>query len=780
MTLLCDVSKWQGAIDFHKMARKAEGVIIKLSEGTGADPRAAINWEQSRGVLPRGGYCYFHPEIDGVLEARAMVALCNGDYGEMPLSVDVESPAQAWLAENFFNLDQEKRETAEYVTAQLTLWVSGWIESLRACLAEIERLVGRRPMIYTGAWFIPFLGDQPWLAGYPLWLAAYTADGQIGTPPKAPAPWKSYTIWQYGSSGGGAEYGVNSVDIDKDLYVGSDFAAFCGKGTPVTNTDVNEYDVYNSDEQRSYHGVMTFQGIILPKGSPPPPPKTSTWKVEWYAGAVPGTGNVLLTVNKADINYDVQNLAPEPGLPVDNICARATRSIWFPAGYYKVTLTVDDGGRVMFDGGADLFKGAAWKVQAATTYEAVVNFPSDAQHNVVGEFYEVGGWLRWGLTIVPTDKPPPPPPPSNKFVNRAIGFHMMGSGPKPDGSENDLHMLFINNNDDAIRLVQRGLYGALRYWPADANPVAHAKAMPRTIAGVADVATNEGDSDLSRKSGESYDAYFQRRINYEQAFIRTRMADYGDTDFYVETWSMGTPDWTDPACVAAYAKWYVPFIAGQQVDGKPCHIYTDTHSYSPSMTHIYSALGDRAERFGETFIYYPELYTQYERFEIPMVGHRLDGSTFTYMTTILQPPKTNMPYAEWRPRGYSQLHGDVAALTVTPDRWYETRWWWPYQLCNKDPRIQCEVASETGMDEGGVGGFWAHHATLQDVINWIVHFLDISCAPLVIESGTFKGTWPSPWKVGYIFQYSGDPAWAGYSMIQYMSGLPHNILVRPA
>jgi lysozyme len=66
------------------------------------------------------------------------------------------------------------------------------------CLQEIEKLFGRKPMIYTGFYFWRDRMKSPaWSIDYKLWIANYTS----GTVPLIPAPWKTWTFWQFTDRG---------------------------------------------------------------------------------------------------------------------------------------------------------------------------------------------------------------------------------------------------------------------------------------------------------------------------------------------------------------------------------------------------------------------------------------------------------------------------------------------------------------------------------------------------------------------------------------------------
>ncbi len=70
--------------------------------------------------------------------------------------------------------------------AQMRAWI-------RAFVDRVEADIGRRPMIYTNAyWWDPCTGGDPSFGGYPLDVANYSRK-----PPTLPAGWTTFALWQY-------------------------------------------------------------------------------------------------------------------------------------------------------------------------------------------------------------------------------------------------------------------------------------------------------------------------------------------------------------------------------------------------------------------------------------------------------------------------------------------------------------------------------------------------------------------------------------------------------
>ena len=77
--------------------------------------------------------------------------------------------------------------------ADLANWTRTW-------LAEVQRLTGKAPMIYTGYYFWRDSVGNPTDIGanYRLWLPSYPADPNSTTfRPLVPAGWSTWTFWQY-------------------------------------------------------------------------------------------------------------------------------------------------------------------------------------------------------------------------------------------------------------------------------------------------------------------------------------------------------------------------------------------------------------------------------------------------------------------------------------------------------------------------------------------------------------------------------------------------------
>lgn len=96
--------------------------------------------------------------------------------------------------------------------------------------------------------------------------------------------------------------------------------------------------------------------------------------------------------------------------------------------------------------------------------------------------------------------------------------------------------------------------------------------------------------------------------------------------------------------------------------------------------------------------------------------------------------------------------------------WYERRWEFLFTKCGFDPRVRAIYCGETGVDQGGVGGFPAHGASGSDVARWVRRNAEVQQRPIVVDEVSY----PSPAIGGALFQLgdenSGPGGWAGYNI----------------
>ncbi|HEY9778389.1 MAG TPA: glycoside hydrolase family 25 protein [Planktothrix sp.] len=188
----CDVSSYQGVIDWKTLSGNAEFVIIRATDGAHfVDKYFATNWQAARdNNIPRGAYHFFRPtqDIDEQVQnfVSAVGALKSDDLGVV---LDLEAP------ENWATIEESKR------VGLAVQWLDG-----------VEQALGVTPMIYLSPNFVAgTLGAAaaPVLAKYPLWIANYNV-----SQPTIPSPWSTYVFWQYSDTG--RLSGING-DVDLDV-----------------------------------------------------------------------------------------------------------------------------------------------------------------------------------------------------------------------------------------------------------------------------------------------------------------------------------------------------------------------------------------------------------------------------------------------------------------------------------------------------------------------------------------------------------------------------------
>jgi lysozyme len=178
----CDVSAFQADVDWE--AVRAEGhtfAIAKVSEGLGATDKVfgRGRWRAMKQAgLIRGAYHFARPQRgrDPRDEAREFLDALNRAGG---LEAGDLAPV----------LDLEAYGAAGKLTASDTLnWAKGFADEIRA-------RIGRRPIIYTGAFWRDTMRDPADDLGCPLWLAAYVEDPERFVP----RAWRNdgFALWQF-------------------------------------------------------------------------------------------------------------------------------------------------------------------------------------------------------------------------------------------------------------------------------------------------------------------------------------------------------------------------------------------------------------------------------------------------------------------------------------------------------------------------------------------------------------------------------------------------------
>jgi GH25 family lysozyme M1 (1,4-beta-N-acetylmuramidase) len=183
-------------IDFNKMKSKSSFVIIRAGQNYWIDPDFNHNWYMAkRAGLPRGSYWFYDSRVPAEAQAEIFASLFRLDRPELELWIDLE-------------------ETYNGTYSSYTQW-ERFLERLKILVP------GAKIGVYTGYGY--FVGKLPisrfeYWKQYPLWLASYNSISLV----RVPMPWKDDDVkyWQWGTPTWGADFGVESKEIDMNLYNG--------------------------------------------------------------------------------------------------------------------------------------------------------------------------------------------------------------------------------------------------------------------------------------------------------------------------------------------------------------------------------------------------------------------------------------------------------------------------------------------------------------------------------------------------------------------------------
>ena len=212
-----DVSMWQHtngkAIDFAKLKSKygVKFVFIKASDGGNRDSGTSKKWfaidsaaARKQGLIV-GGYHYAVPgvmsskrKLDAQIQARQAVRQAQGvPNGDLPLTLDFEELPCGWSVK------------------KLGYWAKDYV-------LEVERLSGRKPIIYANGLFLKRLSaanvSKIDFSQYPLWTAQWGPSLGI-SPSVAPIWGTNWSFWQFTSDG--AIKGIPSARTDLNVFNGT-------------------------------------------------------------------------------------------------------------------------------------------------------------------------------------------------------------------------------------------------------------------------------------------------------------------------------------------------------------------------------------------------------------------------------------------------------------------------------------------------------------------------------------------------------------------------------
>lgn len=242
-----DVSHWQGPIDWTQVHAAGKAfVFMKASQGTTrVDPNFKVNATGAKAVgLLVGTYHFLDATTTEAARQEAQhffkTIQSAGVEFDLPPVMDYENnPGQ--LSKKMIN------------------------EIAKAFLLEIEKLTGRKPIIYTGNSFAQNFDTE--LGTYPLWVARYSNQA-----PYDVLGWSTWNFWQYSDSG--RIPGINaSVDLNEFSGTVKELQRFCQTGTDSAAT-TKTTDSYKLLEAR----IASLERKLNMSGAEPLP--------EWAEAAV--------------------------------------------------------------------------------------------------------------------------------------------------------------------------------------------------------------------------------------------------------------------------------------------------------------------------------------------------------------------------------------------------------------------------------------------------------------------------------------------------------------
>ncbi len=194
-----DISFYQKMIDWDLMRTKTDAAIIRCGQNVWEDPWFKRNWSEAKRVgIKRGTYFFYDDRIDPGRQADLVVSLLKDDLPEMEIWCDWENSYGGKF---------------------------GSLKNVVAFMQAIEaKLLSATVGLYTGYyWFrdrsnlVTNAAQYTYLKQRLLWLAWYTTNASLVL---IPAPWSSCLLWQYGTPAIGAEYGVQTIEIDMNFFNG--------------------------------------------------------------------------------------------------------------------------------------------------------------------------------------------------------------------------------------------------------------------------------------------------------------------------------------------------------------------------------------------------------------------------------------------------------------------------------------------------------------------------------------------------------------------------------
>jgi len=236
-----DISFWNRDVDFYKLSRNADFVILRAGQNKWIDPTFIERWKSAKEKnIPRGSYWFYDSRVDPKTQVMLWLSVLGDDLGELPLFADFE-----------------EKYNGQYSSYKY------WIEFLE----ELKLKLNGKNKIYFYTNYYYFNEKVPesdfeYFSQYPLWIARYNA-----TSPLIPKAWTTWEFWQYAEYGDAKKYGLNSDRIDLNFFNG-DIQMFRDKFNlpePVTESFIKNISYGIGYIYEKYAGASCHICIIDPK-----------------------------------------------------------------------------------------------------------------------------------------------------------------------------------------------------------------------------------------------------------------------------------------------------------------------------------------------------------------------------------------------------------------------------------------------------------------------------------------------------------------------------------
>ncbi len=228
-----DVSKWQGEIRWRELAESPltiDGVaagpphycIVRSGDGKDVDTMAVRNLTgAAEAGLLVGAYHYLRGVHSGTMQAEIVLDAIRTAGVRCPIvAIDIEgAPAKP--------SDGRKATGAWWTPDGSGITTSAMLAEAGAFVERIEA-DGLRVILYSGQswhWYVSQPRHVPsWAARCPLWVPSYGSGPPLLPvgPSGEPAPWATWTIWQFAGSEDAEQVHVAGIDgrIDGNRFRG--------------------------------------------------------------------------------------------------------------------------------------------------------------------------------------------------------------------------------------------------------------------------------------------------------------------------------------------------------------------------------------------------------------------------------------------------------------------------------------------------------------------------------------------------------------------------------